>query len=233
MRVRTPRQVQRLLSPAIRRAPVLEPAIKAAIRLSVPRIAVIYYSATGNVASMAHALARGAGESGAEVIVRSVVETASREAIAANPRWQQFVESSADEIATLDDLAWADGLAFGTPTRFGGPASQLKAFLDTTGGLWFSGALASKVCTSFTTASTAHGGLESTILALNNHFYHWGSIIVPLGYVDPHVARVTGNPYGASWVSRSGAPPDDSSLEACRLQGVRLAQVAGRLCGDD
>ena len=201
--------------------------------MRVPRIAVIYYSATGNVASMAHALARGARESGGEVIVRRVAETAPDEAIAANPRWQKFVESRQDEIATLDDLAWANGLALGTPTRFGGPASQLKAFLDTTGGLWFSGALASKVCTSFTTASTPHGGLESTILALNNHFYHWGSIIVPLGYLDPHVARVTGNPYGASWVSRSGAPPDDASLEACRLQGVRLAQVAGRLCGDD
>ena len=138
--------------------------------MSISRIAVVYYSATGNVASMAHALARGARESGAEVIVRRVAETASREAIAANPRWQQFLESSSDEIATLEDLRWADGLAFGTPTRFGGPASQLKAFLDTTGGLWFSGDLASKVCTSFTTASTAHGGLESTILALNNHF---------------------------------------------------------------
>ncbi len=201
--------------------------------MSISRIAVVYYSATGNVASMAHALARGARESGAEVIVRRVAETASREAIAANPRWQQFLESSSDEIATLEDLRWADGLAFGTPTRFGGPASQLKAFLDTTGGLWFSGALASKVCTSFTTGSTPHGGLESTILALNNHFYHWGSIIVPLGYLDPHVARVTGNPYGASWVSRSGTPPDDACLEACRLQGLRLAQVAGRLSGSE
>ena len=211
----------------------MESALEADPRVSTPRIAVVYYSATGNVASMAHALARGASEVGAEVIIRRVAETAPDEAMTANPTWQQFVESSSDEVATLDDLAWADGLAFGTPTRFGGPASQLKAFLDTTGGLWFSGALASKVCTSFTTASTAHGGLESTILALNNHFYHWGSIIVPLGYVDPHVARVTGNPYGASWVSRSGAPPDDASLEACRLQGARLAQVAGRLSSDE
>ena len=233
MRVRAPWQVQRRLSPAIRGDPVGEPSLEAATHVSVPRVAVVYYSATGNVASMAHALACGASEVGAEVIIRRVAETAPDEAMTANPRWQQFVESSSDEIATLDDLAWADGLAFGTPTRFGGPASQLKAFLDTTGGLWFSGALASKVCTSFTTASTAHGGLESTILALNNHFYHWGSIIVPLGYVDPQVARFTGNPYGASWVSRSGAPPDDACLKACRLQGERLAQVAGRLSGDE
>ena len=197
--------------------------------MSVPRIAVIYYSATGNVSAMAHALAAGAAEAGAEVVVRRVAETAPPEAIAANPRWQQFIDTATDEFATLDDVAWADGLAFGSPTRFGGPASQLKAFLDTTGGLWFSGALASKACTSFTTASTGHGGLESTILAMNNHFYHWGSVIVPLGYADQHVARVTGNPYGASWVSRSGASPDADALEACRLQGLRLARVTGLL----
>ncbi len=193
------------------------------------RIAVVYYSATGNIAAMAAALADGARAEGAEVRVRRVAETAPAEAIAANPRWQAFVDAATDPLATLDDLVWAQGLAFGSPTRFGGPAAQLKAFLDTTGSLWFRGELASKVCTSFTTASTGHGGLESTILAMNNHFYHWGSVIVPLGYADEHVARVTGNPYGASFVSRKSAAPDAESLEACRLQGRRLARVTARL----
>ncbi|CAB4878155.1 unannotated protein [freshwater metagenome] len=198
-----------------------------------PRIAVVYYSATGNVASMAHAVAAGAEAAGAEVRVRRVAETAPEEAIASNPRWQAFVDATRDDVAALDDLSWADGLAFGSPTRFGGPASQLKAFLDTTGGLWFSGVLATKACTSFTTASTGHGGLESTILAMNNHFYHWGSVIVPLGYADGHIARVTGNPYGASWVSRSGSTPDGDCLEACRIQGRRLAVVAGKLSNNE
>ena len=193
------------------------------------RIAVVYASATGNVAAMAHALADGARDAGAEVRVRKVAETAPPEAIAANPRWQAFVDTCTDEPATLDDLEWADGIALGTPTRFGGPTSQLKAFLDTTGSLWFRGALVDKAVTSFTSASTDHGGLESTILAINNHAYHWGSTIVPLGYGDPHVAKVTGNPYGASWVSHSGAAPDDDCLKACRIQGARLAQVAARL----
>lgn len=193
------------------------------------RITVVYYSATGNVASMAHALAAGAREAGADVRVRRVHETAPAEAVAANSKWQAFVDSCEDEFVALDDLEWADGLAFGFPTRFGGPVSQLKAFLDTTGGLWFKGALVDKVCTSFTSASTNHGGLETTILAMNNHFYHWGSVIMPLGYGDQHVARVTGNPYGASWVSRSGAAPDEDCLTSCRIQGERLVQIAGKL----
>ena len=201
--------------------------------MSPARIAVVYYSATGNTAVMAHALAAGATEAGAEVRVRRVAETAPAEAIASNLRWQACVDADGDPLASLDDLVWAEGLAFGSPTRFGGPASQLKAFLDTTGGLWFTNELAKKVCTSFTTASTLHGGLESTILAMNNHFYHWGSVIVPLGYADQHVAKVTGNPYGASFVSRKGAPPDDEALEACRLHGARLARVTTALAAQE
>lgn len=194
------------------------------------RIAVVYYSATGNIAAMAHALADGARSVGAEVRVRKVAELAPQEAIERNPRWAAFVESSREEPpASLDDLAWADGLAFGSPTRFGAAASQLRAFLDTTGGMWAQGQLHDKVATSFTSASTAHGGLESTILSMNNTFYHWGSLILPLGYADPHVRKVAGNPYGASFVSRSSATSDEVSLEASRAHGRRLAKVASWL----
>jgi NAD(P)H dehydrogenase (quinone) len=178
---------------------------------------------------MAAALAEGASAAGAEVRVRRVAELAPPEAIDANSRWRAHVDAVADEpLATLDDLAWADGMAFGSPTRFGSPASQLKAFLDTTGGLWAKGVLADKVATAFTTASTGHGGLESTILAMNNMLYHWGSLVLPLGYTDASVHEA-GNPYGASWVSRRGAPPDAVTLDVCRWQGTRLARFSAAI----
>lgn len=198
-----------------------------------PTILVVYYSATGNIASLAAALGAGAEQAGAEVRVRRVAETAPPEAIAANPRWQQFVDDPADPLVELDDLAWARGLAMGSPTRFGGPAAQLKAFLDTTGPMWARGELLEKVGTSFTSASTAHGGLESTVLAMNNILYHWGCLVMPLGYLDRHVTKVTGNPYGASWVSRSGSVPDDDALHTARLQGARLARTAAALLSAD
>ncbi len=189
-------------------------------------IAVIYYSSTGNIAAMAEALGEGAESAGADVRVRRVRETAPPEAIAYNAKWADYVERTKDdEVASLDDLEWADGVALGSPTRFGGPASQLKAYLDTTGGLWAQGKLVDKVGTAFTSVSTAHGGLESTILAINNHFYHWGSIVVPLGYENEHLLKVSGNPYGASFVSRKGAAPDDVALTAARMQGERLARI--------
>ena len=190
-------------------------------------IAIVYYSATGNIAAMANAIGEGAASVGAEVRVRQVAETAPAEAIASNPKWQAHFDAMVNEpVASLDDLEWADGIALGSPTRFGGPASQLKSFLDTTGGLWFKGALVNTVGTAFTTASTAHGGLESTTLAINNHFYHWGSLIMPLGYGDEHVSKVSGNPYGASHVSRKGSVPDEDALKACFVQGRQLAQVS-------
>ncbi|MCO7219036.1 NAD(P)H:quinone oxidoreductase [Klenkia sp. PcliD-1-E] len=192
-----------------------------------PRVAVVFYSATGNLAAMAEAIGRGAEETGAEVRLRIVPELAPAEAVAANPKWQAFVDEARYETATLDDLEWANGIALGSPTRFGLPAGQLKEFLDTTGGLWFQGKLADKVGTAFTSASTGHGGLESTILAMNNVLYHWGSLVLPLGYGERHLMKESGNPYGGSFVSRSGAAPDDTALEACRLQGVRLARFAG------
>ncbi|HEY2222136.1 NAD(P)H:quinone oxidoreductase [Actinomycetospora sp.] len=196
------------------------------------RIAVVFYSATGNVAALAEALAEGARDAGAEVRVRPVAERAPAEAIEGNRRWKEWVENNPyDTVASLDDLEWADGIALGSPTRFGAAAEQLKAFLDTTGGLWAQGKLASKVGTSFTSASTGHGGLEATIVAMNMVFYHWGSLIMPLGYAHDPSLMETGNPYGASWVSRRSARPDDAALGAARVQGARLAEVTARLTG--
>jgi NAD(P)H dehydrogenase (quinone) len=189
------------------------------------RIAVIHYSATGNVHRLATAIADGAADDGADVRLRKVRELAPEEVIASNQRWVDHRAATADLAeATLDDLEWADGFALGSPTRFGLPAAQLKQFLDQTGGLWARGVLADKVGTAFTAASTSHGGLEATILAINTVLYHWGSIVLPLGYTDGSV-NVTGNPYGTSWVSRKGSSPDDDALATARYQGRRLARI--------
>lgn len=197
------------------------------------RIAIIHYSATGNVFLLAQALADGARDAGADVRLRRVPELAPDEAIAQNPRWsahlQRMETAEPVQVATIADLEWADGIALGSPTRFGGPAAQLKLFLDQAGALWSKGVLAKKVVTAFTASSTSHGGLESTILATLNLAYHWGALIMPLGYGDPVVAKVTGNPYGASWVSRKGSVPDDDAISAGRAQGLRLAKIASAI----
>ena len=190
--------------------------------------AIVYYSSTGTVHALAQAAAEGAEKAGAEVRLRKVAETAGPERINAAPAWAQHLQDTADVTeATLDDLDWADVVLFGSPTRFGNPASQLRAFIETTGPLWAQGKLAGKVYSAFTASSTAHGGQESTILALGNTFYHWGGIIVPPGYTDA-VQYKSGNPYGASHVSGDG-PPGDVAVEAARYQARRAVDTAAAI----
>ncbi|MFF5228276.1 NAD(P)H:quinone oxidoreductase [Dactylosporangium sp. NPDC000521] len=190
--------------------------------------AVVYYSATGTVHALAAAVAEGAEKAGATVRLRKVAETVPESIIGGNPAWAAHVSASADVAgATLDDLDWADVVLFGTPTRFGNVSAQLKAFIDSTGPLWFRGGLAGKVYTAFTASNTAHGGQESTLLALANVFYHWGGIIVPPGYTDP-IQFTAGNPYGTSHVTGDG-PPGDVVLRAARHQARRAVETAAAL----
>jgi NAD(P)H dehydrogenase (quinone) len=189
-------------------------------------IAVIYYSATGNVHALAEAIAEGAAEAGAAVRLRRVAELAPDAAIDSNPTWRAHLDATAHiPEATHDDLRWADGYAFGTPTRYGNVSSQLKQFLDTTAPLWAAGELADKPATAFTSAINRHGGNESTLLALYNSMHHWGAIVVAPGYTHEAFSAAGGNPYGVAHPSGEGLPGEDA-LSAARRQGVRLARVA-------
>jgi NAD(P)H dehydrogenase (quinone) len=192
------------------------------------RVLVVYYSATGHVHALAKAVAEGAEEAGADVRLRHVEELASEMVISQNQAWGRHRSEVSDEpIASLGDLEWADGIAFGTPTRFGNVAAQLKMFIDQAGQLWQEGKLTNKVMTAFTSAQTEHGGQESTILALTNAFYHWGAIVLPLGYTVSEVFNGGGNPYGVSFTSGTRVgPPDPDTMAVAAAQGGRLARVA-------
>jgi NAD(P)H dehydrogenase (quinone) len=192
------------------------------------RVAVIYYSATGNVHALARAVADGAEQAGAEVRLRHVEELASELQISQSQYWGRHRSQVAEApVATLGDLDWADGIAFGTPTRFGNVAAQLKQLIDQAGELWQQGKLADKVATTFTSSQTTHGGQESTILALNNTLYHWGMLILPLGYTVQEVFAAGGNPYGTSFTTgHTVTGPDEPALALARYQGQRLARYA-------
>ncbi len=192
-------------------------------------VAIIYYSSTGTNHATAEAVAEGARAAGAEVRVRLVAETAPAGAIDGNKAWRAFADRTAGEPrAALADLEWADAVVFGTPTRFGNVAAQLKAFLDTAGGLWFQGKLANKVYAAFTSAQNVHGGQESTLLALYTSIYHFGGYIVTPGYTDPVVYASGGNPYGVS-VTAGGGGPTDADLAHARYLGKRVSEVAQKL----
>jgi len=192
------------------------------------KIAVIYYSSTGNTYEIAKAVEEGARQAGAETRLRKVRELAPDEVIATQAGWQAHVQATADvPEASLDDLDWADGYLFGTPTRYGVMSAQLKQFLDTSGPLWAQGKLANKPVSAFAGAGNAHGGQETTLLTIYNAMYHWGAIIVPTGYTDPILYAAGGNPYGISYSTprdANGIPGE--VLQAARYQGGRVARFA-------
>lgn len=164
------------------------------------KVAVIYYSSTGTNYQLSKWAEDAAKEAGAkEVRVRKVKELAPQEAINANEDWKKHLEATKDvKEATMDDLEWADAYIFSAPTRYGNLPSQLKQFLDSTGGLWFSGKLANKVVSGMTSAQNVHGGQESTLLSLYKTMHHWGAIVAAPGYTDDAIFSAGGNPYGVS-----------------------------------
>jgi NAD(P)H dehydrogenase (quinone) len=195
------------------------------------KLSVIYYSSTGTLHSMARRIAAAAEAAGAEVRLRQVPELAPAEAIASNAAWSAHLDETKDEPkAEAGDLLWADAVLFGTPTRFGNVASQLKQFLDSLGPQWSQGLLADKVYAGFTATQTAHGGQESTLLALYNTIYHFGGIIVPPGYTDP-TKFADGNPYGVSHVTgaTNSDPLTEVDFAALDHLATRTVAIAGRL----
>jgi NAD(P)H dehydrogenase (quinone) len=198
--------------------------------MSQIKLAIIYYSATGANHQMAQWAAEGARGTGAEVRLLRLQETAPESAVSANPAWNKNLQATKDiQVAAIDDLEWADAIIFSVPTRYGNMPVQAKQFFDMTGGLWFQGKLANKVVSAMTSAMNAHGGQESTLLALYTSFYHWGAIVAAPGYTDPAIFASGGNPYGAS----ATADGEGNILNAEQLQpsvmhqARRTVQVAG------
>lgn len=110
------------------------------------------------------------------------------------------------------------------------PSAELKAFIDSLGGLWFQGKLNGKAAGAFTSSAGPHGGNETTVLTLYVPMAHLGFIIVPNGYTHPHLIRGHGTPYGSSSISgQNSAPPTPEELEVAKHQGARVTQVAAAL----
>jgi NAD(P)H dehydrogenase (quinone) len=195
------------------------------------RVLIAFYSRDGSVEALAKAVAEGAQAAGAEVRLRRARELVSSEVMAMAPGW---AESAARMNAlypapTAEDAEWADAILLGSPTRFGGAASELRAWIESLGALWYFGKLLGKAGGAFTSTGNAHGGQETTILSLYSAMAHLGLIIVPTGYGDPSLFGA-GTPYGASATAGpTRAPPTDQALEVARYQGRRTAQVAAAL----
>lgn len=194
-------------------------------------VLIAFYSRSGVTETLAKGIAEGVETAGGTVRLRRARELVSREAMAQAQGWAEQADAmnARHEAPTPADAEWADAVVFGTPTRFGAVSSELKAYIDSLGGLWFQGKLNGKAGSAFCSTSSTHGGNESTNISLYTPLAHLGLIIVPLGYAHPAMFKA-GTPYGASAVSgQTASQPTEDDMEVARFQGKRVVEVAGAL----
>ncbi len=200
------------------------------------QVLVLYYSAYGHIHAMAEAAAEGARSvDGVEAILRQVPETLAPEILAKTGVLEARQAFGHIPVATIKDLEEADGIIFGAPSRFGMMASQMKSFLDSTGGLWARGALAGKVGSVISSSGTQHGGNEATILSFHTVLLHHGMLIAGLPYTfegQSLMSGITGNsPYGATTIAGGDGSrrPSANELDGARYQGRLVAELVSRL----
>lgn len=195
------------------------------------KVLVLYYSAYGHIEQMAEAVAEGVRAAGAEAVVKRVPELVPEE-VAQKSGYKLDQKAP---IATVAELPDYDAIIFGAGTRFGVVASQMRNFLDQTGGLWAKGALVGKVGSVFTSSATQHGGQESTILTTIPTLLHHGMIVVGLPYAFADQTRLDqvlgGSPYGAATITGGDGSrqPSQIELDGARFQGQHVAKIAAKV----
>jgi len=200
----------------------------------MPKVLVLYHSTYGHIEQMAEAVAAGAREvDGAVVDIKRVPELVPEELARASG----YKLDQAAPIATVDDLPNYDAIIIGAGTRFGTVASQMRNFLDQTGGIWAKGALVGKVGGAFTATATQHGGQETTLIGLIQTLLHHGLVVSGLPYA--YAGQMTmdeitgGSPYGATTITGGDGSrmPSQNELDGARFQGRHIARIAKALKG--
>lgn len=195
------------------------------------RILILYYSSYGHIETMASAVAEGARSvEGTDVTIKRVPELMPEEV--ARKSGVKLEQDAA--VAEPGELVDYDAIVFGTPTRFGNMASQMRNFLDQTGGLWAGGKLVGKVGSVFTSTGTG-GGSETTITSFHNTLFHHGMVVVGVPYAIPELTDLSevrgGSPYGAATIAGADGSrvPTEKERAIARFQGQHVAGIAAKL----
>ncbi|MDQ7050554.1 MAG: NAD(P)H:quinone oxidoreductase [Enterobacterales bacterium] len=195
---------------------------------SCTKILVVYYSSSGGTRKLAHLIAKGIESEGLEAVIRQVPRVSSQ-----CEQTENEIPEHGDCYVQLEDLKDCAGLAVGSPSRFGNMAAPLKYFIDQTSDIWMNGILTGKPVTFFSSASSLHGGHESTLLSMMIPFLHHGMLVMGLPYAETDLLHTStgGTPYGVSHWSgpNNDLPLSESEKTLAVAQGRRLATTATKL----
>ncbi len=192
-------------------------------------ILVLYYSRHGATKEMAQLIARGVDKvAGMQAMLRTVPEVSS-----VCEATHNSIPDEGAPYVNSDELRHCSGLIMGSPTRFGNMAAAMKYFIDSTSANWLSGHLAGKPAGVFTSASSLHGGHESTLLSMMLPLLHHGMLLVGSPYSEAELISTTtgGTPYGPSHLAGKDSNLSISSDEKhlCLAMGQRVAEIAQKL----
>uniref|UniRef100_A0A7I4AAU4 NAD(P)H dehydrogenase (quinone) n=1 Tax=Physcomitrium patens TaxID=3218 RepID=A0A7I4AAU4_PHYPA len=128
--------------------------------MATTKLYIVYYSMYGHVAKMAEEIKKGASTvDGVEASLFQVPETLPPEVL---HKMGAPAKNAEHPIIPIAQLTEADGFLFGFPTRYGMMCAQFKTFMDATGGLWRTQALAGKPAGLFVSTGTQGGGQETS-----------------------------------------------------------------------
>ena len=202
------------------------------------KIKVVFYSMYGHIYRLAEAIAEGASEiPGVEVGLYQVPELVPDALL--QKSGAKAARRAFEHVPVIrpEQLADADGILFGTPTRFGNMCTQMRNFLDQTGGLWVKGSLIGKVGSVFACTASQHGGQETTIVSFHTTLLHQGMIIVGAPYSEQRLMGMDeisgGTPYGATSIAGNDGSrqPSSNELAIARFQGRHVALITKRQTG--
>jgi NAD(P)H dehydrogenase (quinone) len=171
------------------------------------RVLVVVASQTGRTARLAEAVAEGAKDAGADVVLRTA------------------------EDATGEDLAGADAVILGSGVHMGGIESSMRRFFERAAPLWLEGRLVGKLGAAFVSGGLGgRGGAELALLSLLANLAEHGMLLVSMhnrlpGFVEG------GSHWGpVAWTTPRGRTPGPTPdhLEAARAHGRHVALCTAR-----
>ncbi|KAK4494932.1 hypothetical protein PRZ48_014288 [Zasmidium cellare] len=193
-----------------------------------PKIAIVYYSTYGHLATLARAEAAGITTAGGTADLYQLPETLPPDILtkmSAPPK-----DTTIPTLTSGAQLEAYDGFLLGVPTRYGSMPAQWKTFWDSMGGEWQKGAFWGKYAGVFVGSGSQGGGQEVTVMGMLSTLVHHGALFVPLGYktvfgtlTDLSEAR-GGSPWGAGTFA-----PSEMELSLAREQGKMFYEHLARV----